>query len=98
NLTRPLVLVRLGDDARRADGCGRACRRCALAGRGGGCIGLAEALLGLELGLALGLLVGAVAIFFRLAASFGRFPFGLLDAFAAGTALGFLFGDPPFLD
>ena len=39
-----------------------------------------------------------VTLFLGLAAGFGGFALGLLDAFAAGAALGFLFGDPPFLD
>src|SRR6266851_3600635 len=55
--------------------------------------GFAKAFLGFELGLALGLLVLPVAFFFGLAAGFGGFAFGLLDAFLAVAALGFLFGE-----
>src|SRR5450755_4446993 len=55
--------------------------------------GFAEAFLGFELGLALGLLVLPVAFFLGLAAGFGGFALGLLDAFLAVAALGFLFGE-----
>src|SRR5262249_8565817 len=98
NLARTLVVICLGDDARRADGRRRTGSRRALAWGGGRRLALAKALLGFELGLALGFLVGAMALFFSLAARFGRFTFCLLDAFAACAALGFLFGNPPFLD
>jgi len=39
-----------------------------------------------------------VTILLGLAAGFGGFAFGLLDAFAAGAALGLFFGQPAFLD
>src|SRR5216683_673568 len=69
------------------------------AGFGGGPgLGLAKTLLGFELGLALGFLVLPVTFFLRLAAGFGGFAFGLLDAFLAVAALGFLFRQTPFFD
>src|ERR1700689_4195063 len=68
--------------------------------RGAGCgcglgLGFAEAFLGLEFGLALGFLVRPVALFLGLAAGFGGLALGLLDAFLAVAALGFLFGELP---
>ena len=97
---RALVFFHFRGDA----GC--ACRRYRRAGRWSGCrrrggrgaggLSLAETLLGFEFGLALGLFVVAMALFLGLAAGFGGFAFGLLDAFAAGAALGFLFRHPPF--
>src|SRR5260370_11279864 len=67
-------------DGHRGDGStGR--RRCSAG------FGLAKTLLGFELGLALGFLVLAVAFFLGLAAGFGGFALGLLDAFLAVAAL-----------
>src|SRR5262249_45259341 len=103
NLARTFVLLHFGDDAwRPAGGCRRTgrCRgRSSSRGRSGPPLGrrprLAKALLGFGLGLALGLFVGAMAFVFGLAAGFGGLTLGLLDALAAGAALGFLFGLPP---
>ncbi len=39
-----------------------------------------------------------MTFFLGLAARFGGFALGLLDAFAAAAALGFFFGEPAFLD
>ena len=51
-------------------------------------LGFTKSLLGFLLGLTLGFLFAAMAFFFGLAANFGGLAFGLLDAFAAGAALG----------
>ena len=95
DLARTFVLVGgVGGDA----GGARGGRRGGL-GRGGGLgLGFAETLLGFEFGLALGFLVLAVAFFLGLAAGFGGLALGLLDAFLGVAALGFLFGQPAFLD
>ncbi len=85
----------LGARVAGATAAGRRRRRCR-GGRGAGGLSLAETLLGFEFGLALGLFVVAMALFLGLAAGFGGFAFGLFDAFAAGTPLGFLFRHPPF--
>src|SRR6478735_2463663 len=71
---------------------GGSCRRCGLG------FGFAKSLLGLHFGLALGFLFDPVPFFLGLAAGFGGLAFGLFDAFAAGAALGFFLGQPPFLD
>ena len=95
DLARTFVLVGdVGGDTGRA--CGR--RRSGL-GRGGRGLGLGftKATLGLEFGLALGFLFLAVALFLGLAAGFGGFALGLLDTFLGVAALGFLFGEAPFL-
>ena len=95
DLARTFVLVAdVGGDARRA--CGRAARRAVAAAARG--LGFAETLLGFEFGLALGFLVLPVALFFGLAAGFGGFALGLLDAFLAVAALGFLFRQTPLFD
>src|SRR3954452_8068538 len=57
--------------------------------------GFAETLFGFQFGLALGFLVLAVTFFLGLAAGFGGFSLGLLDAFLAVAALGFLFRQTP---
>ncbi len=59
---------------------------------------VAEALLGFLLGLLLRLVVVTAALVLGLLAGLGGFAFGLLDAFAAGAARGFLFGDPALFD
>jgi hypothetical protein len=61
-------------------------------------LGLAETLLGFEFGLALGFLILPVTFFLGLAAGFGGFTLGLLDAFPAVAALGFLFRDAALFD
>src|ERR1700740_3121987 len=97
DLARTLVVVRLGDDAgspglrRLAGRRGRSCSRRA-DGRGRGGFALAEALLGFELGLALGFFIGAMAVFFGLAAGVRRLALGLFNALATGAALGFFLG------
>src|SRR5262249_24259688 len=58
------------------------------------CLGFAKALLGLELGLTLGILFLAMALFLRPATCFRGFAFGLLDRLAAGAPLGFFLGVP----
>ena len=60
--------------------------------------GLAKTLLGFEFGLALGFFVLPVAFFLGLAAGFGRFALGLLDALAAGAALGFFLRNAALFD
>src|SRR5436305_4460020 len=60
--------------------------------------GLAETLLGFGLGLALGFLVLAMAVFLGLAAGLGGFALGLLDAFLAVAALGFFFREAALFD
>src|SRR6266404_3246280 len=93
DLARTFVLVGdIGGDAGRPRGGHRASRRC------GASFGFAKTLLGFEFGLALGLLVLAVALLFGLAAGFGGLALGLLDAFPAVAALGFLFRQAPFFD
>src|SRR5205085_7764046 len=82
-------------------GAGRAGRAGARRRRSGGCglgFGLAESLLGLDFRLALGFLFDPVALFLGLAAGFGGFAFGLLDAFLARAALGLFLGDATFFD
>ena len=75
---RPRRLLSAATPATRAavPGARRSRRRRASA------LGFAEALLGFGFGLALGFLVLAVALFLGLAARFGGFALGLLDAFA----------------
>ena len=97
DLARTFVLVGdVGGDAgaRAAVGTGAAAGRC----RRGLGLGFAETLLGFEFGLALGFLVLPVAVFLGLAAGFGGFALGLLDAFLAVAALGFLFREPALFD
>jgi hypothetical protein len=104
DLARTFIVVgAVGGDrgrTRRGD-CrgGRAGRRSR--GRGGGRglgFGFTKALLGFEFGLALGFLFLAVTFFLCLAARLSGLALGLLDAFAARAALGFLFRQPAFLD
>ena len=112
NLTRTFVLLRprrqrraRGRRCRRARG-GCRCWRAAVAGAAVAAAGAAAAaasaspkrFLASSSALRLASSSCAMALFLRLAAGFGGFAFGLLDAFAAGAALGFLFGLPPFLD
>src|ERR1700722_14789580 len=99
NLARTFVFIGdIGRDARRArDGNGRPGRRRGGGGRGAG-FGFAKTLLGFKFGLALGFLVVTMALFLGLAAGFGRFAFGLLDAFPAGAALGFFFRNTALFD
>ena len=93
DLARTFVLVGdVGGDAGRPRGGHRTCRGC------GASFGFAKTLLGFEFGLALGFLILAVAVFFGLAAGFGGLALGLLDAFPAVAALGFLFRQAPFFD
>jgi len=82
-----------GGTGTRGTGRSSSRRRC----RGLG-LGLAKSLLGLDFRLALGFLFQTMPIFLGLAAGFGGLALGLLDAFAAGAALGFFLGQPPFLD
>src|SRR6185437_10119861 len=110
NLARTFVLFDFGDDAgrarrwrgrglarrgrRRFRGCGG---RSSGRARGGG-FGLTKTLLGFKLGFALGLLLLPMAFLFGLAAGFGGLAFSLLDALAAGAALGLFLGLAAFLD
>src|SRR5580698_4929716 len=75
-------------------------RATGMAGRAaaGAAFGFAKTLLGFKFGLALGFLVVTMALFLGLAAGFGRFAFGLLDAFPAGAALGFFFRNTALFD
>ena len=95
NLTGTFILLDLDGDARRS--AGRDCRAGRCRRRASG-LGLAKALLGFEFGLALGFLILPMALFFSLAAGFGRFTLGLLDALAAGAALGLFLRDLALFD
>src|SRR5260221_81537 len=90
DLARTFVLVGdVGGDAGRP-------RNGHRTSRGGGArFGFAKSLLGFELGLALGLFVLAVALFFGLAAGFGGLALSLLDAFPAFSAPCFPFPPTP---
>src|SRR3954453_12652689 len=57
--------------------------------------GFAETLFGFQFGLALGFLILAMTFFLGLTAGVGGFSLGLLDAFLAIAALGFLFRQAP---
>jgi len=94
NLARAFIFIRnVGGDAGRARGRNRGAGH----GRSLG-FGFAKAFLGFEFGLALGFLVLAVTLFLGLAAGFGGLALGLLDAFLAVAALGFLFGEAALFD
>src|SRR3954451_11155021 len=89
DLARTFILIgNIGGDAWGA------CGRQGGAGRRLG-LGFAETLFGLQFGFALGFLVVAVTFFLGLTAGFGGFSLGLLDAFLAVAALGFLFRPAP---
>src|SRR5205823_65940 len=89
DLTRPFIVVGLGD----CDGNARRCRRASRPR-----LIIAEALLGLELGLLLGLVFMPAALFLGFLASFAGFALGLFDRLAAGAARGLLFGDFSLFD